>query len=86
MRRVNIKMVLKDWKQGDFINHDAQFVKANKLFISIDNNSSFLVKSTDTFYLEIFNGGSIEYKKILSKYFKTKSQALKFARAYMKTH
>lgn len=78
-------MALKDWKKR--INPNYYFVFDNKnsdQSITLDNTQHGMFKAINKYYLEIFN--TRPYKKVLSKLFKTKSQALRFARAYMRKH
>ena len=78
-------MALKDWKKT--INGFSTMVWANK------KNKNEIWYSDDSdlenskFRLRLKNMESNQYQKLGSiNYFKTKSQALKFAKAYMRKH
>ena len=70
-------MALKDWKKVGKYNFLREYPFFRKLIIEkYDNN----------WEVSIFKSFSFQGKPLLRKSFKTKSQALKFAKSYMKKH
>lgn len=67
-------MALKDWKKISEYYYIDKF-HSKQLFIRKNNYSKYNV------YSYSFNGNNE-----INKFFKTKSQALKFAKSYMRTH
>jgi len=69
-------MTLKNWKRG----------KTGRRFVESKTGKVLLLQNIDE------RGKGLEWKVVvfkgarINKYFKTKSQALKFARAYMRKH
>ena len=76
-------MALKDWKKGDFINYEAEFIKKN-IAITLTNNQTQLVHIQKPWHLTIEKRRP--YDELFYRNFKTKSQALKYAKAYMRKH
>ena len=77
-------MALKDWKKIVRTNRETVFRNQlrPKNYINISKSKlPYLVKVE--WKVEIYNGDTYLRDKT---YFETKSQALKFARAYMRTH
>jgi hypothetical protein len=73
-------MALKDWKQYKkdyWINEEKDILKILEYTLRFDHSKTFEVRKTNFYYNDIGN--------LLTKT-KTHSQALKFAKAYMKTH
>jgi hypothetical protein len=85
-------MALKDWKKDSYLTGTgfAKYGNENKGFIVIedikekpDSKFGLYRKGKVEAYRVAINVGGLNYSY---KYFKTKSQALKFAKSYMKTH
>ena len=74
-------MALKDWKKTRDPNHLDVFVKKDK-HITIDEMDYY--GAPNKYIVEVFFVNP--YKKITNRLFKTKKQALRYARAYMKKH
>ena len=70
-------MALKDWKRRRDLEDDVQVVVFTK-----KNMGIFIDKNKSNYGLDIFKGDVV----VIEKEFKTKKQALKFARAYMRKH
>lgn len=71
-------MATKDWKKGKYKNHYFNKISKEKISIVFDyigHEDKWLVVITDN-YEDVIN----------ERDFKTKSQALKFAKHYMKMH
>ncbi|NOZ47376.1 MAG: hypothetical protein GXO79_11430 [Chlorobi bacterium] len=76
-------MVLENWKKQKYTK------KGINLFYDKDSSKTIIITNMKTLYnmpleyeFQLVDG--LEYSEL--KYFKTKKQALTFARAYMRTH
>ena len=75
-------MALKDWKkvgEGEW-----KHKKKDRLFVRVDNYDFFTPNSKGKFRGLVYSG--VKQSALISHTFKSKSQALKFAKSYMRTH
>jgi len=85
---VNKKMALKDWKKSEkYVSFTEWENQSKEGKISVSNKEgSFLMKRKEKtgFLVSAWTNNGISNNK--RKRFKTKAQALKFAKAYMRKH
>jgi len=74
-------MALKDWKKNEY-EGTINYKKGTKTIKIIDHE---IVYGQSGFGVYL-NDSSYKYYEIWRRKFKTKSQALKYARSYMRTH
>jgi len=69
-------MALKDWKKVGKYDFSREYPTFRKL----------IIKKYDKWEVSVFKSFSFQGEPMLRKYFKTKSQALAYAKSYMRKH
>ena len=84
---INVKMALKDWKKVGKTRFGRWEKSDGSILIILKANEFNPLQKDDIFTIQVYNKEYSDYfGNPFGRLFKTKSEALKFARAYMRTH